>query len=322
MSFKLTIAVPTYNRSEILRDNLENIFSIVDKNIQIVVSDNCSNDNTEYVCKKYFSFNNFTYTKNDKNVGYDLNVLNCINNSLGDYIWFVADDDSITKSVFEEVLSAISGDNLAGLLIDATVIDPDTNKIIHNSLSHADTDHDVVVDESILVENFKWSTLISSQVVRREDINISDLDKAVGTVFIQLPLFWNSCFGKKIRLISSEKIIKHDALTNNFGSSTASIWLWNLISVSKIMIENGIDTGTMRLALTSIYSKGLVSKSGVLAHYFISRTTGEGQVGLAGYFCVCQFINITMIERVVIFCLSLIPDSFIRVIHSFLRGKF
>jgi len=322
MNFKLTIAIPTYNRSEILGDNLKKIFSIVDKNIQIVVSDNYSSDNTEHICRKFLVFNNFKYTKNNKNIGYDLNILNCINNSLGDYIWFLADDDVITKSIYEQVLSAISDDNLAGLLIDAKVIDPDTNRIIHNSLSHSDIDRDVVVDEAVLVDNFKWSTLISSQVIRRKDIGINHLDNAAGTVFIQLPLFWNSCFGKKIKLISSEKIIKHDVLTNNFGSSTASIWLWNLISVSHIMVGNGISKRAMRLALTSIYSKGLLSKSGVLAHYFLSRATGEGKAGLAGYLRVSQCIKLTVIESVVIFCLSLIPDSFLRVIRRLLRGKF
>ena len=55
----LSICIPTYNRSGYLEQCLE---SIVHQErfdeIEVIISDNCSTDDTEAVCKKYKSFQN------------------------------------------------------------------------------------------------------------------------------------------------------------------------------------------------------------------------------------------------------------------------
>lgn len=65
----LSICIPTYNRSGYLEQCLE---SIVHQErfdeIEVIISDNCSTDDTEAVCKKYKSFQNIKYYKNAINV--------------------------------------------------------------------------------------------------------------------------------------------------------------------------------------------------------------------------------------------------------------
>ena len=56
--FKFSLAIPTYNNSKYLDKQLEIIFQnfkkIKLKNfLEIVISDNCSTDNTRYVIKKF-----------------------------------------------------------------------------------------------------------------------------------------------------------------------------------------------------------------------------------------------------------------------------
>ena len=56
--FKYSVAIPTYNNSKFLNKQLEIIFEnlkkIKAKNfLEIVISDNCSNDNTRYIVKKF-----------------------------------------------------------------------------------------------------------------------------------------------------------------------------------------------------------------------------------------------------------------------------
>lgn len=319
MNFKLTIAIPTYNRAQLLALNLENIFDIIDENVQVIVSDNCSSDDTSFVCKDYIKQNNFLYTKNYKNIGYDLNILNCVRLSMGEYIWFLADDDSFTIELYQKVMSALEDSTLVGLLVDAKVVDFQNDSIIHMSLSPSITDKCVFVDETVFIENFKWSTLISAQVISRKNINIDTINMAVGTAFIQLPLFWNACFGQKIKLIVSEKLIKRDAQTNNFGSSTASIWLWNLLIVSNYIEGNGITKYSLSKALSTIYSPSLSSNSGIIAHYFISRSNGEGQSGLDGYRLIADRIKLTLLEKIIIILLSLIPDDLMGSLRKMLK---
>ena len=51
----LSICIPTYNRAELLRDNLEHIVSDpdFDDEVEIVISDHCSTDETRTVGEEY-----------------------------------------------------------------------------------------------------------------------------------------------------------------------------------------------------------------------------------------------------------------------------
>lgn len=94
-----TIGIPTFNRHlklERLLDILErqinqaNLHSFV----EVLISDNASTDNTSQVVEYYRTkFKNLKYICNNRNIGYDLNVLSVYNNSSGDYVWLFADDD-------------------------------------------------------------------------------------------------------------------------------------------------------------------------------------------------------------------------------------
>lgn len=67
----LSICIPTYNRSEYLEKTIESIVSQKDfgDEVEIVVSDNCSTDNTKSVCEKFSQqYNNFHYYRNEINV--------------------------------------------------------------------------------------------------------------------------------------------------------------------------------------------------------------------------------------------------------------
>lgn len=68
----LSICIPTYNRCEYLKKSIETIISqkeFSDEDVEIVISDNCSTDDTEIVCKKYAEqYENIKYFKNQENV--------------------------------------------------------------------------------------------------------------------------------------------------------------------------------------------------------------------------------------------------------------
>lgn len=72
----LSICIPTYNRSVYLEKSIASIIKtdeFKEGKIEIVISDNCSADNTEELAKHYISkHKNIKYYKNDKNVK-DLN---------------------------------------------------------------------------------------------------------------------------------------------------------------------------------------------------------------------------------------------------------
>lgn len=67
----VSICIPTYNRAECLEKTIESIIcqpEFASGEVEIVVSDNASTDNTAEVCSKYSKLPNFYYHRNPENV--------------------------------------------------------------------------------------------------------------------------------------------------------------------------------------------------------------------------------------------------------------
>ena len=50
---KLTVAIPTYNRSFFLDNNLKQLLKEYDNNFELIIQDNASTDNTQEIVEKY-----------------------------------------------------------------------------------------------------------------------------------------------------------------------------------------------------------------------------------------------------------------------------
>ena len=67
----VSICIPTYNRAECLEKTIESIIcqpEFISGEVEIVVSDNASEDSTAEICGKYKEFSNFYYHRNHENV--------------------------------------------------------------------------------------------------------------------------------------------------------------------------------------------------------------------------------------------------------------
>ena len=75
---ELSICIPTYNRVKYLENCLNSIFIASKKSnlkIEVCISDNCSEENTFTVIKKYNEKITIFFNQNNKNIGYGKNSL-------------------------------------------------------------------------------------------------------------------------------------------------------------------------------------------------------------------------------------------------------
>lgn len=107
----LSICIPTYNREKYLKECLDSIITqewFNEDDIEIVISDNASKDNTTELIKEYQNkFSNIRYCRNKENLGFDWNVLLLYSYWLWEYIWIMSDDDAINKDWLKEILYII-----------------------------------------------------------------------------------------------------------------------------------------------------------------------------------------------------------------------
>ena len=95
----LSICIPTYNGSKYIRENLDKIIAQIEQyhldNIEVVVSDNCSTDSIPQIMQGYVAKypHIIRYNRNEKNLGYDGNVMKLCSLARGKFIHLFGDDD-------------------------------------------------------------------------------------------------------------------------------------------------------------------------------------------------------------------------------------
>jgi glycosyltransferase involved in cell wall biosynthesis len=115
----LTIAIPTYNRAIYLRECLHSLFLSLPKyinDIEIVVIDNNSTDDTKLIIQSFNKKLNIRYIKNNTNIGPDENFKKCIKESNGKFVWIFGDDDIFLKNSIESIMKTLKHNQDIGLL--------------------------------------------------------------------------------------------------------------------------------------------------------------------------------------------------------------
>lgn len=93
----LSICIPTYNRACVLEKTLESIVRQLEDEIEIVISDNCSTDNTEEVGRTYAEkYDSIRYYRNEVNVR-DANFTLSLDRGRGMYLKLMKDNLEIAE---------------------------------------------------------------------------------------------------------------------------------------------------------------------------------------------------------------------------------
>jgi abequosyltransferase len=103
----LTIAIPTYNRSDLLENLFNSIITEgVDKNFQltIVVCDNSNDNKTEKIATQYKKLINLVYCKNKNNIGAGRNIIKCLDFIKSGFLHIVSDKTIFNKSYINVML--------------------------------------------------------------------------------------------------------------------------------------------------------------------------------------------------------------------------
>lgn len=166
----VTIAIPTYNRANAyLRQALESTMRQTYENIEIVVSDNCSSDNTEDFVKN-IGDSRIRYFRQKENIGANNNFNFCIDQANGDYFQLLQDDDMIDEDFIETCIKAVNYEIIKGIIQTGTrIIDGNGDTIYEAPNKMIDTS---AVDYFLGWFSFKTapylcSTLFNTEVLRK-----------------------------------------------------------------------------------------------------------------------------------------------------------
>ena len=188
MKCRLTIAIPTYNRIEKLKQCLSNaILESVDKDVEILVSDNCSTDGTQAYMNKIIKENSrINYMRNKENLGPDRNFLNCFNNAQGEYILLLGDDDFLLPGSVKSILDCIE-ENPVFIHLNSSGIKKENNKIVCTTPRLKEEGIKRYKDKNLFMNDVGiYITFMSSLVIKNDYIkHIVNKERFIGKNLIQ-----------------------------------------------------------------------------------------------------------------------------------------
>ena len=111
----LSISIPVYNEEAFLASVLDKVIAQVSakfaEDVEILISDNCSNDATPEICKDFQRrFPKIVrYVRNERNLGVERNVIRCIDEAKGTYVHFLGGQDSYKEDGLSRIVSICKG---------------------------------------------------------------------------------------------------------------------------------------------------------------------------------------------------------------------
>src|SRR5580700_3499860 len=129
-NIRLSICIPTYNFGKYLPATLDSILCQIEPNMEIVIVDGASTDNTEEVVKSYQSnYPQIIYEKLSVRGGIDKDMARSVSLARGEYCWLFSSDDIMKPDAISKISREITS-NLDIYLVGFTIHSIDFKKIV------------------------------------------------------------------------------------------------------------------------------------------------------------------------------------------------
>lgn len=174
----ISILIPTYNRPKYFRLALESALRQTYKNIEIIVTDDSTNDETYNLIQTYLhSYPFIKYYRNPNNLGGVLNFIKAYELCNGEYINFLMDDDLFHPKKIEKMLQFFLMDTKKEITLVTSYrsfideqgkIIPDS--IYNKSMFPTTTIVDGIQAGSTAISTFNWIGEPTTALFRKDDL--------------------------------------------------------------------------------------------------------------------------------------------------------
>jgi glycosyltransferase involved in cell wall biosynthesis len=138
---KVSVLVPSYNHGRYIRERIESILNQTYTNIELIVIDDCSDDDSHTVISELQARHGFRYLHNVRNSGTPFAAWERICTlASGDYIWVCESDDVAEPSFVETAVASLMAESQAVMFYSSSLIINEASQVIGHTDSYF---HDV-----------------------------------------------------------------------------------------------------------------------------------------------------------------------------------
>lgn len=180
MNKKVSIIVPIYNAENYLPRCIDSLINQSYKNLEIILIDDCSTDNSKNIIKKYSSLDNRIrpfYSEINNGVSKSRNI--GLKSFTGDYVFFMDADDYIVKDTIKIMLEASS--KYEGDVIDCyhLIIYTNNNKTYRFTEGKVPKKNLVMGNLKTNIDVLTKSTYITGKLIKKELVDGLTFDESL-----------------------------------------------------------------------------------------------------------------------------------------------
>lgn len=132
---KVSIGLPVYNGEQFLARAIESHLAQTFTDFELVITDNCSTDGTEQICKDFATKDSrVRYIRNEENLGAAGNFQKAFHESTGPYFRWAAHDDYIAPTYLERCVEVLDREPDAAIVFTGMTIVRDDESVRRHSV--------------------------------------------------------------------------------------------------------------------------------------------------------------------------------------------
>ena len=208
----VSVVIASYNYGDLIEKRIESFLNQTYKNIEIIVLDDCSTDNSRDEIEKFRSDNRIRIVYNDENLGWIKNSNLGLRMSKGEYVLFGNCDDVASSDLIENLVRPLNEDKSVGVsFCESELIDYFGNKIGSDRESRDrrfihSTQSDCKIERMDMASFLSHSCVIpnlSAALFRREALALTEGFSSRYSIcsdwnlFIELSLNWDFFYIRK-----------------------------------------------------------------------------------------------------------------------------
>ena len=207
--YTISICIPTYNGQDILGETLDSIIKeIQDYNVEIVINDDKSTDNTLTIAKEYAKkYPYISVYQNEKNLRMDRNFTATALKAKGKYVWFCGQDDILQNGIIKKAFDIIDNMDINFIYFNYKFVDDSlVNELMTPPLNIDKDRYFDSMEDYFQVINHAPSFL-PANLMKKEFWDTSNYEQYYDTYYVQTGVWLENFYKGKIFVVSDSSYV-------------------------------------------------------------------------------------------------------------------
>lgn len=270
MNPKVDILLATYNGEKYIKEQVESILNQTYENIQIIISDDCSTDNTRQVLKEYENNEKIKIFYQEKNLGYVKNFEFLLKQVKSNLYMLSDQDDVWKKEKVEKSVEKIESEKLDLVFGDLEVVDENLNTLYKSYNRYMHLIHKIKKYQKDYRLQYLYNCMTGCTIISRKNWIDKVLPFPTNSKYM-IHDYWLGlviALNGKVGYIEEPYILYRQHGKNQVGSKKASKTASKLEEVRNISINTRIGTFETYVMHEEIFDEKLRKQNKKALEYF------------------------------------------------------